>query len=189
MTSSADPVGASIGSALCTECGLCCTGALHKYAVLDADEIDFARSIGMTLRTEGKPGFALPCPKLSDTCCSIYGDRPKVCRRFKCALLKRVDDRSIEFDAAAAFVAEARRLFDHVRAHLPDGMTIAMARAINEASPTSHSDAIGRSSAMRLRLAIMALSLFLDQHFRKPGEGNLLSLETIAEDKQDTEMT
>ena len=188
MTSSADPVDASFGSSLCTRCGLCCTGALHDFAVLDPDEIDYARSIGMTLRTEGRPGFALPCPKLSGSCCSIYVDRPKVCSRFQCALLEQFEAGSIEVQAATAIVAEARQLFDGVFSRLPDGTTIPEARAMNKTPPTANADSVDRSSEMRLRLAITALSLFLDQHFRKSSEGTLLSLETIADDRSEREM-
>ena len=178
----------SLASALCTECGLCCTGALHNFAVLDPEEIDYARSIGLTLRTKGKPGFALPCPKLSGSCCSIYGERPKVCRRYKCALLNGLEAGLIGFDAAATTVAGARQLFDQVHSLLPEGMTIPMARAMCEAPPTTKVDAGDRSSEMPLRLAITALSLFLDRHFRKHSEGMLLTLETIVETPPDTEM-
>ena len=188
MSSIADPVDDALASSLCTQCGLCCTGALHNFAVLEPEEIDFVRAIGMTLRTNGRPGFALPCPKLSGSCCSIYLDRPKVCSRFQCALLERLNAGSIEVQAATAIVAEARQLFGGVLTQSPDGMTIPMARAMNEALPTTDIDADRRSSEMRLRLAITALSLFLDQHFRKSSEGPLLSLETIADVRQDSEM-
>ena len=197
MPPMADPINSSIavtapdialGSALCTECGMCCTGALHDFAVLDPDEIDYARSIGMRLRTEGRPGFDLPCPKLSGSCCSIYVDRPKACIQFKCALLGRLDDGLTDFQSATAIAVEARHLLDNVHAHLPDGMSVPMARAMNQAPPASNGDPIGRSSEMRLRLAIAALSLFLDRHFRKSSEGTLLSLEAIADVRPDTEM-
>ena len=187
-SSIAEPADVTLGSSLCTECGLCCTGALHNFAVLDPDEIDYARSIGLTLRPEGRPGFALPCPKLNGSCCSIYVDRPKVCSRFKCALLQRLEDGLVDFQDATVIVAEARRLFDDVHAQLPDGMTIPMARAMNEAPPTTNVDAIGRSAEMRLKLAITALSLFLDRNLRKASEGPLLSLEAIADTRPDTEM-
>lgn len=187
MSSIADPVDDALASSLCTQCGLCCTGALHNFAVLDPDEIDFARSIGMTLRTNGRPGFALPCPKLSGSCCSIYLERPKVCSRFQCALLERLNAGSIEFQAATAIVAEARKFTGSVVEHLPPGMTIPAARDLNEAREAS-SVAADPPFEMRLRLAITALSLFLDQHFRKSSEGPLLSLESIADDRPDAEM-
>src|SRR5688500_2967630 len=77
----------SLGSALCTQCGLCCTGALHKAAVLDPDEIADARALGLPILDREKPGFALPCPRLDGTVCTIYASRPRVCGRYKCQLL------------------------------------------------------------------------------------------------------
>ena len=174
-------------TALCTQCGLCCTGALHDHAVLDPDEVERARALGLTLRTEGRPGFALPCPKLSGTCCSIYGERPRVCARFECALLERVNAGSIDPEVAASLVAEARRLAGSVVEHLPPGMTIPAARDQNERQGVG-GPAAGPPLEMRLRLAITALSLFLDRHFRKTSEGPLLWLEPIAHDRPDAEM-
>jgi len=180
MTSIADPVVGSPGSALCTECGLCCTGALHNFAVLDPDEIDFARSIGLTLRIEGRPGFALPCPHLNQSTCTIYADRPKVCARYKCGLLERLEAGSTSFDAALATVAGAKELVDRAQSAMPDGMTIPAARALSNEPPTTGVNAGERTSEMRLRLAMMALNLFLDKHFKNDREGKQLSFETIA---------
>lgn len=181
------PRDGSLSTALCTQCGLCCTGALHDYAVLDPDEIDHARNLGLTLRSKGRPGFALPCPRLSGTCCSIYGDRPSVCGRFECALLERVEAGSITLDAATTVVTEARELADAVLVQLPTGMTIPAARDLNEAH-----DLAGRAATppaqMQLRLAITALSLLLDRHFRKASEGPLLFLDTVDDKRPIAEM-
>ena len=59
---------------------------------------------------------------------------------------------------------------------------------MNEALPPSDIDAKRQLSVMGLRLAITALSLFLDKHFRKSSEGTFLSLETIADGRPDREM-
>lgn len=182
------PGDAALGSALCTDCGLCCTGALHNFAVLEPEEVDYARRIGLTLRSEGKPGFTLPCPKLRGSRCSIYVDRPMVCDRYKCALLKRLEAGSIDFEAAAATVVGAKQLFNQVQSVLPEGMTIPMVRSICDASSTTSVETSDRTSQMRLKLALTALTLFLDRHFRNSREGPALTLETLGEARPDTEM-
>ena len=69
-------------SSLCVDCGLCCNGSLHDAAALDEDEVDAARAVGLdVLRNLDKTGFAFPCPKLDDTRCTIFGQRPRVCGR------------------------------------------------------------------------------------------------------------
>lgn len=188
MTSSADPVGASIGSALCTECGLCCTGALHDFAVLEPEEIDVARGMGLTLRAEGRPGFALPCRFLQQSCCTIYADRPKVCARYKCGLLEKVEAGSTSLDAALATVASAKQFVLRALLTMPAGMTIPAARALSRAPPIATVEAGARTADMQLRLAMTALSLFLDKFFKNSREGKLLTLETIADRRPDTEM-
>ena len=181
MTTVKPPVVGSNGSALCTQCGLCCTGALHDFAVLEPEETAFARRIGMTLRTEDRPGFALPCPFLANSCCTIYADRPKVCARYKCALLESLEAGTSTLPAALDKVATAKELLGRAASLMPDGMTVPIARSINEAPPASEGDADRRSSQLHLRLAMTSLSLFLDQHFRKSSEGALLLVETIAD--------
>ena len=192
----ADPINTSIavtapdialGSTLCTACGLCCTGALHNFAVLEPEEIDFARGIGLTLRTEGRPGFALPCPYLQNSSCTIYADRPKVCARYKCGLLDRFEAGEVTLAAAIAIVGDAKELVDRVQAVMPEGMTIPAARALCDAPPTTAGDAGERASGMRMRLVITALNLFLDKNFKNTREGKFLSLETV-EARPDMEM-
>ena len=197
MPPMADPINSSIavtapdialGSALCTACGLCCTGALHNFAVLEPEEIDFARGIGLTLRTEGRPGFALPCPFLQNSCCTIYADRPKVCARYKCGLLENLEAGSTRLDAALATVAAAKQLLSRAQSMMADGMTIPAARALSRELPIATVDAGARTADMKLRLAMTALSLFLDKYFKNSREGKLLTLEVIADQRPDTEM-
>ena len=67
-------------SELCTQCGLCCMGAIHGRAVLFEDELQPARDIGLPVLDDAeRPLFALPCPKLAGTSCTIFGKRPRVC--------------------------------------------------------------------------------------------------------------
>lgn len=192
----ADPINSSIavtapdialGSTLCTACGLCCNGALHGFAVLDDDEIETAGLIGHKLRADGRPGFALPCPFLQNSSCTIYADRPKVCARYKCGLLDRFEAGEVTLAAAITIVGGAKKLVDRVRAVMPEGMTIPAARALCDAPPTTAGDAGERASGMRLRLVITALNLFLDKNFKNAREGKFLSLETV-EARPDMEM-
>ena len=74
-------------TALCTSCGLCCDGSIHGHAGLREDEVEAAAAIELPLLTDGRRGFAMPCPKLIDRCCTIYVLRPAACRGYKCQLL------------------------------------------------------------------------------------------------------
>lgn len=176
-----------VGSRLCTQCGLCCTGALHNHAVLEPGEVPFARTLGLTVRTEGRPGFALPCPRLVGSKCSIYRDRPSVCSRYKCQLLENVQTGAVAFETAIDRVAIARGLSARVEAAMPIGMTLPEARARFKTNPFADPGLSERAEEMPLKLAITALSVYLDKHFRHRKEGKMLSLEPI-EDPVDTEM-
>ena len=100
----------SIGSKLCTKCGLCCTGALHDRAVLEPEEVEFASDLGLYVRAEGRPTFALPCKYLQGCACTIYSKRPKVCARYQCQLLddvRLVQDGPLLAGGLAALRADA----------------------------------------------------------------------------------
>jgi len=179
-----------IGSRLCTQCGLCCTGALHNYAVLQPGEVEFARGLGLAIRTEGKPGFALPCPRLVNSKCSIYENRPKVCGKYKCQLLENLEAGTTELDTALGKVLTAKELVARVGSAMPSEMTLPNARERAKVTILAEADASPAepSPDMPLRLAVTALSLYLDKYFRNTSEGKMLSLESVAEEQLTTEM-
>lgn len=179
----------SRGSDLCTQCGLCCNGALHNFAKLEPEEVEYASGLGLTLRASGRPGFALPCPMLEGTLCSIYGDRPKVCSRYKCQLLQDLEAGAVTLDAAIGKVGTAKELVRQAETLMPEGITLPGARALSQQAPDAATDLSGRAGGMALRLAITALSLYIDKHFKNSREGKLLSLEPVGEGQPDTEMT
>ena len=149
---------------LCTDCGLCCTGALNDAGALDPDEVAAAADIGLKLLDyAGRPGFHLPCAKLEGTRCGIFGHRPRVCSRFKCKVLVDLEEQRLAFDQAAAHVRTARELYAAMLEALPDYLTIRDAKLMAKAgfsTPRLH----------ELRLKATALETYLDQHFRKDSD-------------------
>ncbi|HJU76527.1 MAG TPA: YkgJ family cysteine cluster protein [Sphingomicrobium sp.] len=176
----------SIGSQLCTKCGLCCTGALHDRAVLEPEELEFARDLGLEVQTEGRLAFALPCKYLQGCSCSIYSNRPKVCARYQCQLLDDVQQANVSLDAALEHVRVAKRMCDDVRALLPPGMNFPQARRLLHEPPSAEA-AAGRSAEMRLRLALTTLCLYLDKHFKHSKESKLLTMTSVDQDMESTE--
>jgi hypothetical protein len=176
----------STGTTLCTSCGLCCAGALHNAAVLDEDEIAAATELGLPVLDRAKPGFALPCPKLAGTLCGIYGNRPRVCGRYRCNLLQRLDAGELSLEEARATVATAKSLIDDLKRLMPEGMTLPEARAlVLQPPPEPHQPTGNHGSSMRLRLAATAVSVYIDRHFRNAREGKLLRLNRV-EDQRNT---
>lgn len=177
----------SIGSQLCTKCGLCCTGALHDRAVLEPEEVEFARDLGLYVRTEGRPTFALPCKYLQGCACTIYSKRPKVCARYQCQLLDDVRQANVSLEAALEHVRVAKRMCDDVRALLPPGMSVPEARRLLHEPPGALPDGSDRSGEMPLRLALTTLCLYLDKHFKHDRESKLLTQTSVDQDMDNTE--
>lgn len=169
-------------SNLCTRCGLCCLGVIHNAAVLDDDEIAPATAVGLpVLDRPGRPGFALPCPKLAGTTCTIFGHRPRVCGRYMCQVLTDYREDRLSFDEAAGHVSCAKDLLAKVRAVLPDDMSLRDAKAtVPRPGESESSEPAPQGGALlELRLRITALQFYLDKHFRKPKEGTVLEMRPL----------
>nr|WP_314445207.1 YkgJ family cysteine cluster protein [uncultured Sphingomonas sp.] len=158
----------SAESALCTSCGLCCTGALHDQATLEPRELEEAATIGLPVRTTPEPSFALPCPKLDGSICTIYGQRPRVCAAYACRLLEEVRG-GRDLATTLPVVNEARRLADELRAHLS-----------GETFPDARAGLVSGTIPAAARLRQFALSTYLDRHFRNRNEGTILKQETCS---------
>ena len=154
----ADP---SEAAALCTSCGLCCTGALFNVARADPGETPKLRAYGLEVR-EGADAdyFIFPCPQLQGTACGIYGDRFARCRDFRCELLKGLDRKEITLDEGLGAVAEAKRLLGRVTAI--DPLSALLTTRLRQRQGGRPADI----EAARLQVEGTALDLYLDRKFR-----------------------
>lgn len=98
-------------SDLCTNCGLCCDGSLFSYVPLTSEDVGAARRVGLPIFDGEKgPAFAQPCCMHRDGMCTIYAERPGTCSRYRCALLKGIEEGSVLPDEATQRVAAVRAL-------------------------------------------------------------------------------
>jgi len=54
-----------------------------------------------------------PCPAFDGGCCSVYDDRPFMCRSYRCDLLKAHESGTISTEEAELIIAEAIELRDN----------------------------------------------------------------------------
>src|SRR4029453_1372248 len=148
----------TIGSKLCTQCGLCCTGALHDYASLVPGETSFAAGLGLKVTEGEKPSFALPCPRLVGCACSIYPTRPQVCGKYKCQLLLDVEGGLTDLAEAMDKVRHAKNLVEEVEKLLPPGTTLPQAR---KQFLRENGQSQAGPDFMAVRLALTVLCLYL----------------------------
>ncbi len=117
-----------------------------------------------------KPAIPQPCPLLQGSVCTIYQDRPGSCRAFVCGVLRRLQRKEITPDEALELVTAAKGLAASVREILPEGQSLPQLRRTWLAEQRAGTRSAGgiAADAPRLHLAMLALNLFLDRHFRKP---------------------
>ena len=168
----------SVGSQLCTQCGLCCTGALHDTASAEPGEVEGLRNRGMQIVKDEKFRFSLPCPQLKGTSCGIYENRPHVCSRYRCQLLRDVEAGAAEPADALLKVREARRLYEAVVRLMPPGMSLPQARALPR-DPKSVPKGMNAAGYPVLILQVLTLMRYIDQHLRHSDEGPLLREEVL----------
>lgn len=167
------------GSPLCLECGLCCHGVLHHYAALEEEEVETAIALGLGVeREKDYLGFALPCPKIDVTRCTIYELRPSTCSGYQCGLLRKYRRGDISLDEAVPLVSKARQLFDSVMATMPPTTSF---REVREKwrlrSRNGTGEALGEEDRKHLGQSIMRIVLldrFLDRYFRLDREKSFI---------------
>lgn len=160
---------------LCVSCGICCTGLLHRIALLKPEEVPIARRLGLELDDTAKPSFKLPCHRF-DGCCTVYEDRPRSCQRFRCALLRKLDAGEVNLENGLQTVAEAHRLTRQAQSELTTEEFICRFQAVACNSEAAH------ETPVRL-LGFTALARFLDKHFVLKRDGYFLS-ENLVEPRE-----
>ena len=115
-------IGESPGTTLCTSCGLCCSGHLFAWVKLRSAEVESAQALGLrVLGSDPKQrGFNQPCP-LWNGACTIYTSPqyPRSCKTYKCKLLKKLLEESINLPEAQTVVREAKQMIHYLESHLP----------------------------------------------------------------------
>ena len=111
---------ANTGTNICLDCGLCCDGTYLDFAPVTQEEADVLESKGLPISViDQRLRIQLPCRKY-DSCCTIYHDRPAVCRSFRCKLLKSIDKGRVETDHALQQIHLLKSLKSELLQIIPD---------------------------------------------------------------------
>ncbi len=147
---------------------MCCDGTLFERATTRPQEADRLRGFGLTILAD-EAHFALPCHLLDGSRCTIYADRFRICRTFRCSLLTALDAGRVTADRAIALVAEAKRLRADVARIDPAAVQVRhrRERIADSAGWASVSDAQQRRRDAETYLRLSTLDRFLRKHFYK----------------------
>lgn len=153
----------SVGE-LCTACGICCGDAMFLYAPLQPGDRERLHRTAYPRELIGEDSMPLPCPMLDGTRCTIYADRPLICRSYRCEVLKAAEDGRMPARDAFARVREARALLARLREVMPEGVSVPKARErwnLDSGQPLDPETAAAQ-------LAFYAFYRYMDRHFRTP---------------------
>jgi uncharacterized protein len=111
---------ASAASALCTACGMCCDGTLFSFVAISSDEGRAVKALGVEVRDDaGRLRLPQRCSALEGCKCTVYAQRPFVCRRFDCLLARSLKEKELPLDDALAIVTQARERLNRLDGLLP----------------------------------------------------------------------
>jgi Fe-S-cluster containining protein len=106
---------------LCKSCGLCCNGVLHDHVGIQdslEENILLKNNISITkLPGKDKSSFNLPCSAHNGVC-SIYKDRPAVCKKYECTLLTKYKGNQLTFDECSTIIIEIKNVLKKIRIEL-----------------------------------------------------------------------
>lgn len=168
---------------LCLECGLCCNGVLFADGQLQPED-DGARlqALGLALVKNRNPKsqsrkFQQPCGGFDGCRCRIYAERPKYCREFECALLKKVKSARTGPDAALKIIRAARRRANRVLRLLRElgdsDETLPLSLRFRRTQRRIESGVLNNGTADRfgeLTLAVQDLNFMLSRKFYPGGK-------------------
>ena len=159
-------------SDFCRSCGICCNGVLHGFVKLAPDEVDRTRHLGLApKRIKGKWAFTQPCPCLANTGCTIYAERPSMCRRYRCKLLKEFLDGKVDRDDASNTLKKVwhavRDLEEHLGRHDPKKSLWHCVEELALKGSLSMDSKEFRHAHAPLLLDLIALRVLCDRYFGK----------------------
>jgi len=154
-------------SDLCAACGICCGDAMFAQIPLQPGDREALERTAYPREMIGRDSIPLPCPMLAGTRCSIYADRPRNCRSYRCDVLRAAEDGAMTAEVAFGHVQEAKALLARLREAMPEGVSMrtAIARWNFEETAGQRLDPAEAAA----QLAFFAFNRYLDRHFRPPG--------------------
>jgi Putative zinc- or iron-chelating domain len=171
----------SEASQMCVSCGFCCDGTLfNRVGVPDDGERERVRRYGLEIRPTRGDGYSFrqPCTMHVDGACTIYEDRPRTCRTFRCSLLRRMDAGDVSIERAGSIVASAKGLARDVKKRLDatdGGQPGDLWGRVREAWKSDHEEgAVEHLRAIGVGpdalMDVLALGAYLGRHFRRAPE-------------------
>ena len=150
-------------SELCTSCGMCCDGTLFSFVAISASEAQTLTAAGIEVRDEaGRLRLLQRCGALEGCSCTVYAQRPFVCRRFDCLLARSLNEKDLPLADALEIVAEARARLGRLEGLLPRVKAGEPSGAVRRAAALSQS---GRPVSASARAAWDEAQEFLRRHF------------------------
>jgi hypothetical protein len=153
---------------VCVACGFCCDRTLFDSAVMTTRDLElFSHSNFQIIEIEGHKNFSFPCSNFC-TKCTIYDQqKPEICDKFFCELIKKMQRNEINSEEAKTTIREIRQKRDDL-INLFNQVTGLHAKSFREALFHLEGDTIDLSDTKlkTLYLQFQLLNTHLTKQFK-----------------------
>jgi Fe-S-cluster containining protein len=162
-------VNARNGSDLCRECGICCTGIFFLKVAVTQEEAQIVDRCGIEIFHEDeKLVFNLPCSAHVDKMCTIYTQRPGICRQFTCKLLDQYQNGTVLLETAQEQTEKLNKLYQKALSLSEDGDRRFVWKLIHtKLGDEDFRRYLGNQVTPELGAVISELRVLIDHSFRK----------------------
>jgi Fe-S-cluster containining protein len=118
LGSDADESVVSSSQSLCLRCGLCCDGTFISGVPLKPDdEVAPLKAVGINIVSDNDlTVLKMPCAAHKNCTCTVYANRPQVCRTYKCKLLMKFERDDISQQSALEIINKVKSLKNEMNA-------------------------------------------------------------------------
>lgn len=162
----------SSSQSLCLRCGLCCDGTFISGVPLKPDdEVAPLKAVGMNIVSDKDlTVIKLPCAAHKNCTCTVYANRPQVCRTYKCKLLERLERDDVSQQSALEIINKVKSLKNEMNALAVAASTTAQSGEeillLMKRCQTDPSIGTTKQDYAHVLLKFGELQIYLDRFFR-----------------------
>jgi uncharacterized protein len=173
LGSDADESAVSSSQSLCLTCGLCCDGTfLSGVPLKPDDELTPLKAVGINIVSDNDLTLLkLPCAAHKNCTCTVYPNRPQVCRTYRCELLKRFERDDTSQQSALEIINKVKSLKNEMNALAFAASTAAQSGEeiilLMKRCQTDPSIGTTKQDYAHVLLKFGELQIYLDRFFRE----------------------
>lgn len=163
-------------SDICIKCGICCDGTAFDNVNVETTDLNTATEGKVSKGMKGQLQIKHPCTAHSNNICTIYSQRPAMCRTYECKLLKLFKLGKVTENTAYEVIDNARSAANEINSLLENAGIPKNNRSIQERMGILEKEALTKLTLRDYRKEhgplLIKFKLFQELLYQKFGVGS-----------------